>query len=37
VKAGKTLAFCEGEIHDAGGELVARSTATFRMLAKGGK
>jgi len=37
LKAGKTLAFCEGEIHDAGGELVARSTATFRMLPKGGK
>jgi uncharacterized protein (TIGR00369 family) len=34
IKAGKSLAFCEGEIRDAQGELVARSTGTFRMLAR---
>jgi uncharacterized protein (TIGR00369 family) len=34
IKAGKSLAFCEGEIRDAQGELVARSTGTFRMLSR---
>jgi len=34
VKAGKSLAFCEGEIHDAQGDLVARSTGTFRMISR---
>jgi len=36
VKAGRTLVFCEGEIRDPRGELVARATGTFRVFARGG-
>jgi acyl-coenzyme A thioesterase PaaI-like protein len=32
VSLGKTIAFLEGELFDAGGELVARATATARVL-----
>ena len=34
VKAGKSIAFCEGEARDAKGELVARATATFKVFRK---
>lgn len=29
--AGRSLVFCEGEVRDAGGGLVARSSGTFRL------
>jgi uncharacterized protein (TIGR00369 family) len=32
VKAGRSLAFCEGEVRDAKGELVARATGTFKIF-----
>ena len=32
VSLGKTIAFLEGELYDAGGTLVARSTATARVM-----
>jgi uncharacterized protein (TIGR00369 family) len=32
VSLGKSIAFLEGELFDAGGELVAKSTATARVL-----
>jgi uncharacterized protein (TIGR00369 family) len=35
LKAGKSLAFCEGEVLDAGGNLVAKALGTF-MLRGGG-
>lgn len=32
VKAGGSIAFCEAEVFDAGGELVARATGTFKIF-----
>jgi uncharacterized protein (TIGR00369 family) len=32
ISLGKSIAFLEGELYDAAGELVARSTATARVL-----
>lgn len=32
VKAGGSIAFCEAEAFDAGGALVARATATFKIF-----
>lgn len=32
IKAGRALAFCEAEARDAKGHLVARGTATFKMI-----
>ena len=34
VKAGRSITFCEGEIRDVKGELVARATGTFKILRK---
>lgn len=34
LKAGRSIAFCEGDIRDADGNLVARSTATFKVIRK---
>ena len=31
VHAGKTVAFCEGEVHDASGKLVATASGTFML------
>jgi acyl-coenzyme A thioesterase PaaI-like protein len=31
VKAGKAIAFCEGEVLDEGGNLVAKALGTFRL------
>lgn len=32
VRGGKTLAFAEGEVTDAGGSTVSRATATYRII-----
>jgi uncharacterized protein (TIGR00369 family) len=32
IKAGKSITFCEGEIRDEQGGLVARATATFKVV-----
>lgn len=32
LRLGKSIAFCEGEIHNASGELVAKSSATFKLV-----
>jgi uncharacterized protein (TIGR00369 family) len=31
LRAGRSLAFCEGEVHDERGTLVAKATGTFRI------
>jgi acyl-coenzyme A thioesterase PaaI-like protein len=31
LRAGRSLAFCEGEIRDAAGELVAKAVGTFKL------
>jgi uncharacterized protein (TIGR00369 family) len=31
VHAGKTVAFCEGEVHDSAGKLVATASGTFML------
>jgi uncharacterized protein (TIGR00369 family) len=31
LKAGNTIAFCEGEVRDSGGQLVAKALGTFRL------
>lgn len=33
LRAGSSLVFCEGEIRDAAGELVAKAMGTFKLLA----
>ena len=35
LRAGKTLAFCEAEVKDEKGEVMVRSSATFRMISLG--
>ena len=32
LRRGASIAFCEGEIRDSAGELVAKATATFKII-----
>jgi uncharacterized protein (TIGR00369 family) len=34
IRRGKSLAFCDGEIHDTHGELVATARAVFKLIAR---
>jgi acyl-coenzyme A thioesterase PaaI-like protein len=36
LKAGRSLAFSEGEVRDAGGNLVAKALGTFKLLRAAG-